>query len=1564
VGTQPDDPQDDIETTGNFHAIGMDGVLNGGEETRAIGETPRHAAAQQQPSQNTVGAHLPDSPGTVPDTAPQLSDWVGNAQKIAAASNVITPAKNSRFVLRSVLGRGGFGEVWETVQTSLWRLIAVKRPRLDLIQSPMQSPGAIRQQEIQFYQEAMTMAALDHPNIVPVYDLGVDGNGLPIVAMKKVSGRSWQDLIMEEFNAGSVQQFLERHVRIMIDCANAVAFAHSRGIIHRDIKPAQVIVGEFGETLLTDWGVAVVFDLEKAAQHNPLFLESGYAPDRHKAISPAGTWAFMAPEQTLRTSEQLGPWTDIYLIGGTLYYLLTGRPAHDGRTPEETMQFASNGYVAPPQVANGVRYIPPDLAYLAMRCMAPSPNQRPESIEAVIQDLQEWVSGSSQRREALEILRKLRLEFEANDNPEYEVLAEWEDSLARATALCPGEDEAYELGQILAERHASTAIKNEDLNLASAYARRLANPSQRGLVLERIEAVRSSRRMVHFQRVAAVTVSVSLFVMVLALYLLATKRANEAQNLQEEAKLESQRRIRQADIADERRQRAEREQYLASLQFALSAIGEEQYASAMQALLAGDPSLRDWEWEWLAARCHRELLILPVDKAGVGGLTYHPSGQWILTASPEGHIRLWSTRDGLTVAQVDMDSTTTARELKMSPDGKWAALSTESGQVFLIDVQPLTTGKSTSPQLLAIDAIPTGRLEFSPDSQLLLFSTTQNQLRLHDLMVAAKPARTMELPHPPALYRFTPSGRTIVVAGIAGPVSFWERDSLRKTHEISANPPADILSLAVSPDSSSIALGHQNGLVRILDSLTGAEISALPPGDSAVTALQFSPSGQRVVAAFRNRYAMLGEPATGRLLKTIESHRGEITDLAFSPRGGRLATSGKDGNLVLHDSENGNVIQILPGHLRPLNAALFAPSGLQLATASEDGTVRTWLTTPARATLPVRVHGGPVRWVGMAADGTYSISASDDGTLRRLHLPSGIETGHFITGGPPVAIGWNPNNSQLALATQSGPIRIIDANTMAVHQELPRGAAKDTAQLTSLAFGPGLTVVGGYTDGSLRTWSLETANLTGHIQITTGTIRSLDRAAGSGLFAAADSEGYTTLINADKLAGAQRNEDSSRSYRRIAVSPYGLHSVRFSPDGTQFLSTGMDGVARIHSTATGALLRQLKGHVDEVRGGVWHPSGTRIATVGKDATLRLWDSTDGREVLTIPGHSDTVHGVAFTPDGLTLATASHDRSLLIHRVEADSGSNEARTAANWEERLIVRRRESQTYHLTQAPQRIMPPGYERMMLFQAETTVTSQIELMRGMVELAGELVDCNEEGVSLAMQLIDSASDLFSRIPPQSRSMARQLALEVLLPAAVAADRSGRPTTAGLQLSLNAYQLAVQQWTLRRITAHDSAVILETTAHLLDQLGHSDDARAARRRALLCAMISVPRDRYLMDQPLGLRGPEFIEILERQIRTRNETLPPPPPDELVFGSNRTRTNWLPGWVTFNEWRDSDEAGQDRITAEIDRRLREYLDREAGLPIALTQPTQVGQTTASLSVDALLEKARRFSQIP
>lgn len=263
----------------------------------------------------------------------------GGAGALPTASVGTAPAPGADFELGETLGVGGMGQVLSARQTALDRTVAAK-----FLRRPDGDPAHL-------VREAIVTGRLEHLNIVPVHVLAKTTTGETFFSMKRVDGTPWSQAL-------AAGQPLEEALEVLLRVCDAVAFAHARGVLHRDIKPANVLIGAFGEVYLGDWGIAVSLVPDAVL---PLA----------QAASAAGTPSYMAPEMARGDSLALCPGSDVYLLGATLFEVLTGRPPHGGGTPDEALAVAALG--EPPTFD---RAIPNELAAICRRAMARAPGDR------------------------------------------------------------------------------------------------------------------------------------------------------------------------------------------------------------------------------------------------------------------------------------------------------------------------------------------------------------------------------------------------------------------------------------------------------------------------------------------------------------------------------------------------------------------------------------------------------------------------------------------------------------------------------------------------------------------------------------------------------------------------------------------------------------------------------------------------------------------------------------------------------------------------------------------------------------------------------------------------------------------------------------------------------------------------------------------------------------------------------------------------------------------------------------------------------------------------------------
>ena len=287
--------------------------------------------------------------------------------------------------LEGTLGEGGMGVVHLATQRSLGRKVAVKTLRRE-----HQTPAAT----MKLLREAWVIGALEHPNVLPVYDVEVDADGVPHIVLKRIEGEPWSKLL-ETPTAPRERlgddAFVERHLDILMQVARATHFAHSRGIIHRDLKPENVMVGAFGEVYLLDWGIALSLRDD----------ESGRLPVAGTSHGLAGTPCYMAPEMLGSEIGPLSERSDVYLLGAILHEITHGRPPH-----EASDAIAIVASILRSEAAVD-RAVPAELASIARRAMDRDPERRFASAETFRLAVQDYLRQRSSLRLAERAERRL-----------------------------------------------------------------------------------------------------------------------------------------------------------------------------------------------------------------------------------------------------------------------------------------------------------------------------------------------------------------------------------------------------------------------------------------------------------------------------------------------------------------------------------------------------------------------------------------------------------------------------------------------------------------------------------------------------------------------------------------------------------------------------------------------------------------------------------------------------------------------------------------------------------------------------------------------------------------------------------------------------------------------------------------------------------------------------------------------------------------------------------------------------------------------------------------------------
>jgi serine/threonine protein kinase len=302
------------------------------------------------------------------------------------------PGQGLRYRILRPHARGGLGEVFVALDQELHREVALKE-----IQEERAHDTVSRNR---FLLEAEITGGLEHPGIVPVYGLGQYSDGRPFYAMRFIKGDNLKEAIRRFHEAekpgrdpGERSLALRDLLRRFVDVCNAVAYAHSRGVLHRDLKPGNIMLGKYGETLIVDWGLAKTVgrsDQTRTGEESTLQPSSGSDWAATVMGTVIGTPAYMSPEQAAGRLDLLGPASDIYSLGATLYALLTGTPPFDESDKVELLQEVQRGtWRSPRQVKPQT---PPALDAICRKAMALEPKDRYATALELAADVEHWLA--------------------------------------------------------------------------------------------------------------------------------------------------------------------------------------------------------------------------------------------------------------------------------------------------------------------------------------------------------------------------------------------------------------------------------------------------------------------------------------------------------------------------------------------------------------------------------------------------------------------------------------------------------------------------------------------------------------------------------------------------------------------------------------------------------------------------------------------------------------------------------------------------------------------------------------------------------------------------------------------------------------------------------------------------------------------------------------------------------------------------------------------------------------------------------------------------------------------
>ena len=1083
------------------------------------------------------------------------------------------PGVGLRYRVLDLLARGGLGEVYRAHDEELDRIVAVKLMRQSCAENAVSRS--------RFLLEAGITSILEHPGIVPVHGYGHIGDGRPYYAMRLIDGEPFKQAILRfhreaadgphpRGRAPGLRQLLQR----FIDVCDIIGYAHSRNILHRDLKPSNILLGPYGETLVVDWGLAKDIGPinrkpwcdgeppgepshpgESPVEGQPTGQEStaGGVPDsdrtEHGTLTgtAVGTPQYMSPEQAAGDIDRVGTAADVYGLGATLYFLLTGSPPCDGPDIPSILARVRAGEIAPPRQARP--WLPGPLEAICMKALELRPADRYDSPRSLAADIEHWLAD--------EPVSTYRDPISVN-------VTRW-GRRHRTFAVA--------FGVLLVSAVVGLALGTVLLGRANLLTEQQRNLAQ--------EAARELENQLYVHRLN-----------------LAHREAQEG-NISEAEELlalcpEGLRGWEWSYIArfchQERSSLVGHEQSVNALAWGPGGARIVSGGGKPFTLAKADDRAELLLWDAQAGAVLRRFDGLP---GSVHGVAISPDGRLIASASGyygkspagEGRVRVWDAETGEVVLEY-VDEHVNALCVTFSADGRYLAAgfglysSDYAGGHFTVFEVP--GGRVVLDRVLEVGGV--NDLAFHPDGRRLAVAGS-GVIGVWDV---EEGTRLGELAgHQSWVYSvaFHPDGRRLASGGWDRTVRLWDLETWSELDQLGEHD-GQVLDVAFGPAGAMLASSGDDGVLRLWDVSSGEELATLRGHANEPTGIPevaFSPTGDRLASAGGGDRMVKLWDASPEPQVIFDDQTGWITGLACPPGGKVAYSSSGDRSVARWDLDTGELLERLPGHDDWALSLAISPDGGRLASGGADHKVKIRDLREGGRIVEELALDGFVRGLAYSPDGRSLAAATDSsptdpggdrhGEVNVWDLAPGGPVRTILGSGPPVnAVSFSPDGKLLAVVVNS------------------REGADPT---------PSRLVVFDWPSGGLR-YEVEDRRDEGGRKAEGITGTSIAFSPDGRWLAVDGSGGVVRLFR----AGDGRLERTLSGHRPTSQ----INALAFSPDGRRLASAGFDKLIKLWDPETGEELLSLRGHDGGVISLAFSRDGRRLVSGGVDWVARVWDA--------------------------------------------------------------------------------------------------------------------------------------------------------------------------------------------------------------------------------------------------------------------------------------------------------------------------------------------------------------------